>query len=65
MVGVLTVDEVDWLVFISSRNHKGGRKNVHTKSIRTNVVTGETIDLSKLATVNGSKVEKVLPTLPY
>jgi hypothetical protein len=53
-------------VLISGRDHGGGRKEeVHTESIHTDVVTGETVALGKVTGVEGAKVEEVLHTLPH
>ena len=54
------------VVLISSRDHREGRnEGAHTEGIRADVVTGETVELGKIAGVKGAKVEGVLPTLPH
>ena len=44
---------------------RGRNEGVHTEGIRTDVVTGETVELRKIADMKGAKVEGILPTLPH
>jgi hypothetical protein len=47
------------------RPKSGGKEDVHTESIRANVVTSETVHLRNITAMNGAKVEEVLPALPH
>ena len=54
------------VVLISSWDREGGRKEgIHTESIGTNVVTGETVAFRKVAGMKRTKVEEILHTLPH
>ena len=65
MVGVSIVDEVDWRDPHERPTSLRERKeNVHTDSVRANVVTSETVHLSNITTMNGANVEEILPALP-
>ena len=75
--GLVALDLLGWLGFrwlmkltgvilISDWNHGGeARKSVHTESIHADVVTGETVELRKIAGMKGPKVEEVLHALPH
>jgi len=54
------------VVLVSGWDRGGGRKEgVHTQSIRTDVVTGETIELKEIGCVKRAEVEEVLPTFRH
>ena len=54
------------VILISDWNLGGEtRESVHTESIHADVVTGEAIELRKIAGMKGPKVEEVLHTLPH
>ena len=53
-------------VIIIRGGHRRGRgEGVHTESIHSGVVTGETIELRKFACMKGAKVKEVLHALPH
>jgi len=65
VVGVLMVDEVDWCSPHQRPGPGRGKEGVHTQSIHTDVVTGETVEVKEIGCVEGAEVEEVLPTFRY
>ena len=54
------------VVLISGRDRGGRRKEVvHTQSIRTDVATGETVEVKEIGCVKRAQVEEVLPTFRH